>query len=147
MEEDIVLKIKEQESLEVVKIICMLFGVFLFILGAILNYEETIIEVCFMWVFALIIEVVNYGEFIVSEKGIKCKRTGYIQYKQIYRMELKNRNLILYTRKDKKPYLITFAKNEDYMQIEKVYKYIDSKIRRVEDYKVDYKSIEEKISK
>ena len=142
MEEDIVLKIKEKESLEVVKIICVFFGVFLFILGAILSFEETIIEVCFMWVFALIIEVLNYEELTVSERGVKSKKTGFLQYKQIYRMELKNRTLILYTRKDKNPYIITLAKNEDYKQIEKVYKYIDSKIRRVEDYKVDYKKIQ-----
>lgn len=138
MEEDIVLKIKENESLEVLKIIFFIFGIFLFIVGTVFKFEETIIEVCFMWVFATIIGIVNYGEFRVSEKGIKCKSIGYIKYRQVYRMKLNNRTLILYTRKNKKPYIIKFAKNEDYIQIDRVYKYIDSKIRRVEDYEIDY---------
>ena len=83
MEEDIVLKIKEKESLEVVKYISIIYALFLFFLGAIMQFEETIIEVTFICVFAIIIDMINYGEFIVSEKGVKSKKIGFIKYKEI----------------------------------------------------------------
>lgn len=144
MEEDIVLKIKEKEILEVVKYISIIYGLFLFFLGAILQYEETIIEVTFICVFAIIIDMINYGEFIVSEKGDKTRHIGFLKYKEIYRLELENRTLTLYTRNTKKPYKINFAKNEDMSQIDKIYKYIDAKVKRVEE---DIKEHEEFVQK
>ena len=109
MDEDIVLKIKEKEALEIIKYICVVYAMFLFILGAILQFQETIIQVSFMCVFAIIIDMINYGEFIVSEKGIKSKHTGFIRYKEIYRLSLDNRTLTLYARNHEKTYKINFA--------------------------------------
>ena len=147
MEEDIVLKIKEKESLEVVKYISIIYSLFLFFLGAIMQFEETIIEVTFICVFAIIIDMINYGEFIVSEKGVKSKKIGFIKYKEIYRLDLDNRTLTLYTRNEKKPYKINFAKNEDMSQIDKIYKYIDAKIKRIEEDIKDHEEFVQKISK
>lgn len=147
MDEDIVLKIKEKESLEIIKYICIIYSMFLFILGAILQFQETIIQVTFMCVFAIIIYMINYGEFIVSEKGIRSKHTGFIRYKEIYRLSLDNRMLILYTRNHKKPYKVNFAKNEDYAEIEKVYKFIDAKVKRVEEDRKEHEEFVNKISK
>lgn len=147
MDEDIVLKIKEKEALEIIKYICVLYAMFLFILGAILQFQETIIQVTFMCVFAIIIDMINYGEFIVSEKGIKAKDLGYIRYKEIYRLSLDNRTLTLYTRNHKKPYKVNFAKNEDYAEIEKVYKFIDAKVKRVEEDRKEHEDFVNKISK
>ena len=147
MEEDIVLKIKEKESLEVVKYISIIYALFLFFLGAIMQFEETIIEVTFICVFAIIIDMINYGEFIVSEKGVKSKKICFIKYKEIYRLDLDNRTLTLYTRNEKKPYKINFAKNEDMSQIDKIYKYIDAKIKRIEEDIKDHEEFVQKISK
>lgn len=147
MDEDIVLKIKEKESLEIIKYICIIYSMFLFILGAILQFQETIIQVTFMCVFAIIIDMINYGEFIVSEKGIKTKDLGFIRYKEIYRLSLDNRMLTLYTRNHKKPYKVNFAKNEDYAEIEKVYKFIDAKVKRVEEDRKEHEEFVNKISK
>lgn len=147
MDEDIVLKIKEKEALEIIKYICVVYAMFLFILGAILQFQETIIQVSFMCVFAIIIDMINYGEFIVSEKGIKSKHTGFIRYKEIYRLSLDNRTLTLYARNHEKTYKINFAKNEDYAQIEKVYKFIDAKVKRVEEDRKEHEEFVNKISK
>ena len=147
MEEDIVLKIKEKESLEVVKYISIIYALFLFFLGAIMQFEETIIEVTFICVFAIIIDMINYGEFIVSEKSVKSKKIGFTKYKEIYRLDLDNRTLTLYTRNEKKPYKINFAKNEDMSQIDKIYKYIDAKIKRIEEDIKDHEEFVQKISK
>lgn len=147
MEEDIVLKIKEKEILEVIKYISIIYGLFLFFLGVILQFEETIIEVTFICVFAIIIEMLNYGEFIVSEKGVKSKQIGFIKFKEIYRLELENRTLTLYTRSEKKPYKINFSRKEDMSQIDNVYKYIDAKVKRVEEDIKDHQEFVEKISK
>lgn len=147
MDEDIVLKIKEKESLEIIKYICIIYSMFLFILGAILQFQETIIQVTFMCVFAIIIDMINYGEFIVSEKGIRSKHTGFIRYKEIYRLSLDNRTLTVYTRNHEKPYKVNFAKNEDYAEIEKVYKFIDAKVKRVEEDRKEHEEFVNKISK
>lgn len=147
MDEDIVLKIKEKEALEIIKYICVLYAMFLFILGAILQFQETIIQVTFMCVFAIIIDMINYGEFIVSEKGIRSKHTGFIRYKEIYRLSLDNRTLTVYTRNHEKPYKVNFAKNEDYAEIEKVYKFIDAKVKRVEEDRKEHEEFVNKISK
>ena len=147
MEEDIVLKIKEKEALEVIKYISIIYGTFLFFLGAIIQFEETIIEVAFICVFAIIVDMINYGEFIVSEKGVKSKNIGFIKYREIYRLDLNNRTLTLYTRSEKKPYRINFAKNEDITQIDRIYKFIDSKVKRVEEDIKDHEEFVEKISK
>jgi len=147
MEEDIVLKIKEKEALEVIKYIAVIYALFLFVLGAILELQETIIQVTFICVFAIIIDVLNNGEFIVSEKGVKSRNTGFIRYREIYRLDLDERVLTFYTRNSKKPYKINFAKNEDYIQIKKVYKFIDSKVRRIEEDIKDNEEFARKISK
>ena len=147
MDEDIVLKIKEKEALEVLKYIFIIYGIFLFVLGAILEYEETIIQVTFIIVFSIIVDMLNFGEFTVSTKGIKSKDIKFIRYKDIYRTEFKDRTLTIYTRTSKKPYRINFAKNEDYTEIEKAYKYIDAKVKKVEEDIKEHEDFVEKISK
>lgn len=147
MDEDIVLKIKEKEALEVLKYICIIYGLFLFVLGAILQYKETVIQVTFIIVFAIIVDMLNFGEFTVTTKGIKGKNIKFIRYKDIYRTEFKDRTFIIYTITSKKPYMINFAKNEDYTEIEKAYKYIDSRVKKVEEDRKEHEEFVEKISK
>lgn len=147
MDEDIVLKIKEKEVLEVLKYICIIYSVFLFTLSAILQYQETIIQVTFIIVFAIIIDMLNLGEFVVFTKGIKSKAIKFIRYKDIYRTEFRDRTFVIYTRTSKRPYRINFAKNEDYIDIEKAYKYIDSRVKKVQEDKKEHEEFIEKISK
>lgn len=144
MDEDIVLKIKEKEGFEIIKNISILYAIFLFIIALILGYQETIIEVTFIFVFAIIMNMINCGELVVSDKGISSKFIGYIKYNEIYRTEFENRILLVYTRKLKKPIKIVFAENEDYKLIEKSYRYIDSKVKRIEE---DTKEHEEYVKK
>ncbi len=147
MDEDIVLKIKEKEVLDILKYICIIYGLFLLVLGLILQNGETIIQVTFIIVFAIIVDMINLGEINISNKGIKGKEIKFIRYKDIYRTEFKARTLVMYTRASKKPYRINFAKNEDYAEIEKAYKYIDAKVEKIEEDRKEHEAFIEKISK
>ena len=144
MREDIVLKIKEKEGLEILRLISIVFMIFLFFLALILKYQESIIQACIILGFAFIIDVLNSGELTVSEKGINSNVTGFIKYKIIYRVELKNRILYIYEREDKKPYKIRFSLSEDTMQIENAYKFIEGKLKRLEEEYKDEKEYSEK---
>lgn len=146
MEEDVILKIKEYETLEVIKYICVIYAVFLFVLGAILRYEETIIQVTFICVFAIIVNMMNYGEFAVSEKGVKSNKTGFVRYTDIYRLSLDDKILMLYSRNSKRPFRIHFSATEDQSEINKIYKYIDSKVKRSEEDRKEHQEFIKKIS-
>ena len=128
-----------KEALEIIKYICVVYAMFLFILGAILQFQETIIQVTFMCVFAIIIDMINYGEFIVSEKGIRSKHTGFIRYKEIYRLSLDNRTLTVYTRNHEKPYKVNFAKNEDYADASRLYLELEDKMSELRSLYSSYK--------
>ena len=130
--EDMVLRIKEKESLEIVKYISILYAIFLFAYALILGYEETIIESTFILIFSVIINVFNYGELRINEKGISTDLIGCIKYSEIYKVEIKERIMFVYTKKNKKTIKIIFSNNEDYKLIEKSYKYIDSKVKTIE---------------
>ena len=144
MREDIVLKIKEKEGLEILRLISIVFMIFLFFLALILKYQESVIQAFLILGFAFIIDVLNSGELTVSEKGINSNVTGFIKYKIIYRVELKNRILYIYEREDKKPYKIRFSLSEDTMQIENAYKFIEGKLKRLEEEYKDEKEYSEK---
>lgn len=144
--EEIVLKIKENETIEVLKYITIEYLIFLLFLGLIMGYQETVIQVTFMVVFAIIINSLNYGELVISEKGIATKSIGFLKYNKIYRVELKKRTLVIYNKEREKPYRIMCVVNEDIKQIQKVYKYIDSKIKRIEEDEKDMKEIIERYS-
>lgn len=144
MVENIIVKIKEKEYLEIIKNVSIFYAIFLFVYALILGYEETVLEATFIFIFSVIIDVFNYGELLVSEKGISADLMGVVKYSEIYRTELHNKILYVYTRKLTKPIKIVFAKKEDDKLIEKTYRYIDSKVKRIEE---DIKEYEEYIKK
>ena len=144
MKDDIILKIKEREILEIVKIISICYLVFLFFFALIIKYQETIIEALLIAVFALIIDSINSGTIEISDKGLTCKVFGFMKYNKIYRLKLKNRVLYLYTRDRQKPYKIIFSITEDIKIIEKAYKLIDSKVKRIEEEDKERKEYVEK---
>ena len=144
MDKDIILRIKEKEYLEIIKYIAFVYAIFLFAYALILGYEETIIEATFILIFSVIINVFNYGELLITEKGISADLMGFVKYSEIYRTEFKDKILYVYTRKLTKPIKIIFAENEDSKLIEKSYRYIDSKVKKIEE---DIKEHEEYIKK
>ena len=133
MSDDIVLKIKEKESLEVLKIISIIYLIFLFFLALIFKYQETIIQSLLIAVFACIIDVINSGEMIVTEKGITCKMLGFIKYSKISKIEQKGKLLYIYSENNKKPCKIIFSSLEDKKNIENAYRYIESKVKTIEE--------------
>lgn len=133
MEDDVVLKIKERESFEVIKIIAIVYLIFLFFLALILRYQESIIQALLIGVFAFVVDSINSGEMVVSEKGITAKVLGFIKYSKISKFELKNRILYVYTKENNKPYRIVFSISEDQKIIENTYKFIDSKVKTIEE--------------
>ena len=133
MKEDIILKIKEKESLEVIKIIAIIYLVFLFFLALILGYQETIIQVLLIVTFVIIIDAINSSEIVITEKGITLKSLGFIKYGKIYRLKKEKNILYIYDRELKKPHKVIFSMSEDKKMIENAYRYIDSKIKTIEE--------------
>lgn len=144
MYDDIVLKIKEREAFEIIKFISIFYLVFLFFLSLILKYQESIIQSLIILVFVVIIDSLNSGELIVTEKGITCKVTGFIRYSKIYRLTMKKRVLYIYTRERTKPYKIAFSVSEDPKLIENAYRFIDAKVKRIEEDNKDHKEYMDK---
>ena len=144
MEDDIVLKIKEKESFELLKVILIFYFIFLFFLALILKYQETIIEVMLIAVFAIILDALNSGEMVITEKGITTKQTKFIRYSKIDKVEYKTRILYLYVKERKKPFKIIFSKSENQKSIENVYKFIDSKVKKISEEEKEQQEYVEK---
>lgn len=143
MDEEIVVKIKEKEILEVIKYIAIFYLIFLFFYALILDYEETIIQASFIVVFAVIIDLLNLGELVISESGIRTKALGFVKFSKIYRIKFDKRLLTIYVRDKAKPYRIYISKREDYRLVERAIRFIEAKIKKIED---DSKEHEEYIN-
>ena len=144
MMDDIVLKIKEREVFQVLKIIAIVYLVFLFFLALILKYQESVVQALIIGVFAIIVDALNSGEMVVTEKGITTKVTGFIKYSKISELELKNKVLYISLKESSKPYRITFALTEDQKLIENTFKYMDSKVKKIEEENSEHQEYVEK---
>lgn len=144
MNDDIVLKIKEQESLEILKLIFFIYLIFLFFFALIIKYQESVLQAFIILVFVFVVDALNSREMIVTEKGITTKKSGFIKYSKMYRIELKKRMLYIYTRDRKTPYRINFALTEDPKLIENTYKFIDSKVKGIVEEEKEHKEYVEK---
>ena len=144
MDDDVILKIKERESLDILKFILIFYLIFLFFFALILKYQETIIEVMLIGIFAIIVDVLNSGEIVITEKGITSKVTGFVRYSKIYRLELKSNIFYIYTREREKPYKIIFSISEDKKSIENAYKFIDSKVKKITEENKEHQEYIEK---
>jgi hypothetical protein len=129
------LKTRLSEILQTLNLIIILYAIFLTILGIIIHNSETIIQVCIMFVVYIIFEYINYDLTQISKKGIKCQKYGFIDWKDIYRVKRKQRDIYIYTKKQEKPYKIIVKKTEDKLEIERAYKYILSKVKMPEKMK------------
>ena len=137
MNDDIILKIKEKELFEILKIISVIYLVFLFFLALILRYQESIIQSLIILIFVIIVDALNSGEMIVTEKGITCKVTGFVKYSKIYKLTMKKRVLYVYTKERTKQYRIIFSSSEDAKIIENTYRFMDAKVKRFEEENKD----------
>lgn len=144
MNDDIVLKIKEKESLEILKLIFFIYLIFLFFFALIIKYQESVLQAFIILVFVFVVDALNSGEMLVTEKGITTKESGFIKYSKIYRVELKRRMLYVYTRDRKTPYRITFALSEDPKLVENTFKFVDSRVNRIVEEEKDHKEYVEK---
>lgn len=129
------LKTRFSEVLETLTLIVLLYAIFLAILGIVIKNTELIIQTCIMFVVYIIFEYLNYDSTQITAKGIKNKKNGTIEWKDVYRIEKKRNNIFLYTKTRKKPYKIYIYKSEDKQEISRVYKYILSKIKDPEKMK------------
>lgn len=144
MNDDVNLRIKEQESLEVLKLIFFIYLIFLFFFALIIKYQESVLQAFIILVFVFVVDAINSGEMLVTEKGITTKRTGFIKYSKMYRVELKRRVLYIYTRDKNIPYRITLALTEDQKLVHNTFKYIDSKVKGITEEEKDHKDYVEK---
>ncbi len=126
---NLMLKTRVSEALETVSLIILLYAIFLAFLGLILHNSEVIIQTCIMFVVYAIFEYINYDITYVSSRGIKCGKFKNISWKDIYRIEKKERVVLVYTKEVEKPYKIVLSKYEDSQEIAKAYKYMLSKIK------------------
>ena len=129
------LKTRLSEVLETLTLIILLYAIFLAILGIIIKNTELIIQTCIMFVVYVIFEYLNYDTTNITNKGIKSKKLGFLEWKDIYRTEKKNNVIFIYTKENEKPYKITISRSEDKKEISRIYKYILSKIQGPEKIK------------
>lgn len=144
MDDDVILKIKEQESLEILKFVFLAYLIFLFFFALIIKYQESVLQAFIILVFVVVVDAINSGEMVVTEKGITTKRTGFIKYSKIYRLELKKRVLYVYTRDRKTPCKITVALTQDEKVLENTFKYMDSKVKGIAEQEKEHKEYVEK---
>lgn len=144
MNDDVILKIKDQESLEVLKLVFLIYLIFLFFFALVIRYQESVLQAFIILVFVFVVDAINSAEMIVTEKGITTRGTGFIKYSKMYRVELKKRMLYIYTRDREHPYKITFALSEDPKLVQNTYKSIDSKVKRIMEEEKDHQEYVEK---
>jgi hypothetical protein len=128
MVENIKLRVKKSEALGIVAIVLKIYAIFLFFLGIAMNSNELIIETCIMAVVGAIFDFINDGELIISERGIKYEKIGFIQWDDIEFFDIK-RNIMKIKIKDLRMKRIEINMKEDQMNVQNANKFINSKIK------------------
>lgn len=129
------LKTRLSEVLGTLTLIILLYAIFLAILGIIISNTELIIQTCIMFVVYVIFEYLNHDVTQITNKGIKNKKIGSLEWKDIYRVEKKKNVISFYTKSNEKPYKIYISRSEDEKEVSRIYKYILSKIKSPEKVK------------
>ena len=129
------LKTRLSEVLGTLTLIILLYAIFLAILGIIISNTELIIQTCIMFVVYVIFEYLNHDITQITNKSIKNKKIGSLEWKDIYRVEKKKNVISFYTKSNEKPYKIYISRSEDEKEVSRIYKYILSKIKSPEKVK------------
>lgn len=125
---NMVLKTKLSGILEILNYIIFGYAIFLTILGVATHNSELIVQTGIMFVTYIIFEYINYDYTNISPKGISSQRFGFISFKDISKIKRNDRIFLIYIMEQNKPYKIIVKKVEDNIEIERVYKYMISKI-------------------
>ena len=126
---NISLKSRLSEVLETLNLIILIYAFFLIVLGVILHNSEVILQTCIMFVVCIVFEYINYDLIIITDKGLKCEKYGFLFWKDMRLIKKDNRIFYIYTKNNRKPYKLIMKKTEDNMEIERAFKFINSKIQ------------------
>ena len=125
--EEIVIKVKRYAWLDIVNLILKMYTIFLFFVGLIIQSSETIIQCALMVIVIIIFEFINDGEMILSDKGIKTSKIGFIRWRNIDRFNIGN-YIITLKIKDEKAEKITISMKEDKRNLANALRFAESKL-------------------
>lgn len=125
--EEIVIKVKRYAWLDIVNLILKMYTIFLFFFGLIIQSSETIIQCALMVIVIIIFEFINDGEMILSDKGIKTSKIGFIRWRNIDRFNIGN-YIITLKIKDEKAEKITISMKEDKRNLANALRFAESKL-------------------
>lgn len=125
--EEIVIKIKRYAWLDIVNLILKMYTIFLFFFGLIIQSSETILQCALMVIVIIIFEFINDGEMILSDKGIKTSKFGFIRWRNIDRFNIGN-YIITLKIKDEKAEKITISMKEDKRNLANALRFAESKL-------------------
>lgn len=125
--EEIVIKVKRYAWLDIVNLILKMYTIFLFFFGLIIQSSETIIQCALMVIVIIIFEFINDGEMILSDKGIKTSKFGFIRWRNIDRFNIGN-YIITLKIKDEKAEKITISMKEDKRNLANALRLAESKL-------------------
>ena len=133
-ETNMILNTKLSEKLYILNFVVLIYSIFLLILGLVLHNSELIVQTCIMFVIYVVFENINYDIMNVSKSGFKCEKYGFVNWDDLKKIERKDKVFILYSKTLEKPYKIFVNKIEDNREIDRIYKYMLSK---VDTYTID----------
>lgn len=125
--EEIVIKIKRYAWLDIVNLILKMYTIFLFFFGLIIQSSETIIQCALMVIVIIIFEFINDGEMILSDKGIKISKFGFVRWRNMDRFDIKSYTIILKV-KGERTTKIAISMKEDKKNLANALRFAESKL-------------------
>ncbi len=125
--EEIVIKIKRYTLLDIVNLILKIYTIFLFFFALIIQSDETVIQCGFIVVTVIVFEFINDGEIVLSSKGIKTAKYGFVRWRNVDRFDIKNYTITLKV-KDERTTKITISMKEDKRNLANALRLAESKL-------------------
>lgn len=125
--EEIVIKIKRYAWLDIVNLILKMYTIFLFFFGLIIQSSETIIQCALMVIVIIIFEFINDGEMILSDKGIKISKFGFVRWRNMDRFDIKSYTIILKV-KGERTTKIAISMKEDKKNLANALRFAESEL-------------------
>lgn len=125
--EEIVIKVKRYAWLDIVNLILKMYTIFLFFFGLIIQSSETIIQCALMVIVIIIFEFINDGEMILSDKGIKISKFGFVRWRNMDRFDIKSYTIILKV-KGERTTKIAISMKEDKKNLANALRFAESKL-------------------
>lgn len=125
--EEIVIKVKRYAWLDIVDLILKMYTIFLFFFGLIIQSSETIIQCALMVIVIIIFEFINDGEMILSDKGIKISKFGFVRWRNMDRFDIKSYTIILKV-KGERTTKIAISMKEDKKNLANALRFAESKL-------------------